>query len=76
MENVIYIDKEFQLAIYLSEDKNLCYSCDLNIDGTLNYKSAGILIVLDSKILKRANEYLKVDITNYGVGEVSDGIYW
>jgi len=75
MENVIYRDC---LACHnndLSEDKNLCYSCDLNIDGTLNYKSAGILIELDSKIFKRANEYLKVDITNYGVGEVSDGIY-
>ena len=58
-----------QLAIYLSEDENICYSYDLNLDGTINSESEGILIELDRKILKRVNEYLKIDITDFTVWE-------
>ena len=76
MNKSIYIEKESQFAIYLSEDENLCYSCDLNLDGTLNKESAGILVELDSKILKRANEYLKIDLTNYGVKEIKDEVIY
>ena len=76
MKKSIYIDKEFQLAIYLNEDENICYSCDLNLDGTVNNESVGILIELDSKIIKRANRYLKTDITNYGVKEVKDEVIY
>ena len=70
----IYIDKQCHIAIYLSDDENICYSYDLNSDGSLDKESEGILVELDSEILKRVNQYLKIDIREYGVQGVIDEV--
>ena len=66
----VYIDTEYQMAIYNNAEEKLFYSCDLNLDGTLNTESAGILLELNSKIMRRVKEYFKVDITEYAIEEV------
>jgi len=69
-----YIDKQSHIAIHLSEDENICYSYDLNLDGTVDKESEGILVELDSEILKRVNHYFKRDIRDYGVQGAIDEV--